>query len=237
MDVNIWLAFGAGIASFVSPCCLPLYPSYLSYITGVSVTDLKAEHRTKEVRIRTMSHTFFFLLGFSILFYTLGYGTSAFTDFFRDYQTYIRQISAVLILLMGLFLTGVFQPQLLMKERKLNLRVGRGKTGFLSSFIFGIGFSAGWSPCVGPILTAVLGLAMTSPGKWFELTTAYSLGFAIPFFVLAFFIGSTKWILRYSNLFMKIGGTLMIIMGILLFTDQMTEITIWLNGFAPSWLG
>ncbi|XEC92868.1 cytochrome c biogenesis CcdA family protein [Paenibacillus tarimensis] len=235
MDLNLWLAFGGGIASFVSPCCLPLYPSYLSYITGISVSDLKAEHRTREVRIRTMTHTFFFLLGFSMVFYTLGYGTNVLADFFRDYQQLIRQLSAILIILLGLFLLGLFQPQVLMKERKLRLNMD--KKGFLGSFIFGIGFSAGWSPCVGPILTAILGLAAASPGSWFQLTTAYSLGFAIPFFVLAFFIGSTRWILKYSSTVMKIGGALMIVMGILLFTDQMTRITIWLNQFAPSWLG
>ncbi|GGF86903.1 cytochrome c biogenesis CcdA family protein [Paenibacillus abyssi] len=235
MDLNIWLAFGAGVASFISPCCLPLYPSYLSYITGISVSDLKAEHRSKDVRIRTMTHTFFFLLGFSLVFYTLGYGTNVFADFFIDYQDLIRQISAILIILMGLFLAGIFQPQVLMKERKLKMPMG--KKGFLGSFIFGIGFSAGWSPCVGPILTAILALAVSSPGTWFGLTTAFSLGFSIPFFILAFFLGSTRWILKHSNKVMKVGGALMILMGILLFTDQMTKITIWLNQFAPPGLG
>ncbi|CAM4233571.1 cytochrome c biogenesis CcdA family protein [Paenibacillus tarimensis] len=233
-DVNIWLAFGAGFASFVSPCCLPLYPSYLSYITGISVSELKDENKPKQVRLRTMSHTLFFILGFSLLFYTLGYGVNAFADFFSDYQELIRRLSAILIMLMGLFLLGVFQPQLLMKELKLDLRTG--KTGYISSFIFGIGFSAGWSPCIGPILAAILGLQATSPGSWFSMTTAYALGFAIPFFILAFFLGSARAILKYSNRIMKVGGVVMIVMGILLFTDQMTRITVWLNGITPEWL-
>lgn len=235
MDVTIWMAFAGGVASFVSPCCLPLYPSYLSYITGISVKDLKADHRTSEVRIRTMIHTFFFMLGFSFVFFSLGYGTSLFADFFSNYQELIRQISAIFIVLLGLFLLGIFQPQLLMKERKLDLRLK--KSGYAASFVFGIGFSAGWSPCVGPILAAILLLGTSQPGTWFQLTAAYSLGFAIPFFVLAFFIGSTRWMLKYSNAIMKVGGALMIVMGILLFTDQMTKITIWLNQFAPSNLG
>ncbi len=233
-ELNLWLAFGAGIASFISPCCLPLYPSYLSYITGISVSDLKAENKPRDVRMRTMTHTLFFLLGFSLLFYTLGYGVNAFADFFRDYQALIRQLSAILIILMGLFLIGIFQPAFLMKERKLNLRTS--KSGYLGSFIFGIGFSAGWSPCIGPILTAILGLQATSPGSWFSMTTAYALGFAIPFFVLAFFLGSARAILRYSNTLMKIGGAIMVLMGILLFTDQMTRITIYLNSITPEWL-
>ncbi|WP_020616811.1 cytochrome c biogenesis CcdA family protein [Paenibacillus daejeonensis] len=235
MDLNIWLAFGAGFLSFISPCCLPLYPSYLSYITGISVTDLKAERRTRDVRIRTMVHTFFFMIGFCIVFYTLSYGTSAFGDFFRDYERLIRQISAIMIIVLGLVLVGFWQPRFLMKERKMDVQLG--KKSYLGSIIFGIGFSAGWSPCVGPILSAILLLAATNPGTWFQLTTAYALGFAIPFFVLAFFIGSTRWILKYSSTIMKIGGGVMILMGILLFTDQMSRLTVWLNQFAPDWLG
>ncbi|QHT60418.1 cytochrome c biogenesis protein CcdA [Paenibacillus lycopersici] len=233
-DVTVWAAFGAGIASFISPCCLPLYPSYLSYITGVSVADLKSEHPGREVRIRTMTHTLFFILGFSVVYYTLGYGTNAFAEQFSKYQDLIRQLSAVLIILMGLILMGLIQPKVLLREMKMPLRMK--KSGYLASFIFGIGFSAGWSPCTGPILASILLLAASHPGTWFELTTAYALGFAIPFFVLAFFIGSTRWIVRYSGIMMKIGGAVMLLMGILLFTDQMTKITIWLNDLTPEFL-
>ncbi|WP_127534493.1 cytochrome c biogenesis CcdA family protein [Paenibacillus kobensis] len=233
-DVNIGIAFVAGIASFISPCCLPLYPSYLSYITGVSVTDLKASDKSADIRVRTMTHTLFFVLGFSVVYYTLGYGTNKFADFFSEYESLIRQLSAILIIVMGLFLLGIFQPQALMKDRKLHLRLK--KPGYIGAFVFGIGFSAGWSPCMGPVLTAILAMAASSPGTWFQLTTAYALGFAIPFFVLAFFIGSTKWILRYSNLLMKIGGVMMLLMGVLLFTDRMTKITIWLNMLTPEWM-
>lgn len=231
--VNVWLAFTAGIASFVSPCCLPLYPSYLSYITGISVAELKSDERSRSNRLRTMSHTLFFILGFSVVYYTLGYGTNAFADLFSDYQQLIRQISAILIIMMGLFLLGLFQPRLLMRDIKLPVRL---KSGYLGSFVFGIGFSAGWSPCIGPILTAILALAASSPGTWFELTTAYALGFAVPFFVLAFFLGSSRWIVRYSEAIMKIGGAVMLLMGVLLFTDRMTDITIWLNSITPAWM-
>ncbi|MGU3470426.1 cytochrome c biogenesis CcdA family protein [Paenibacillus sp. D51F] len=232
-SVNIGLAFAAGIASFVSPCCLPLYPSYLSYITGISVTELKSDNPGREVRRRTMSHTLFFILGFSVVYYTLGYGTNRFAELFADYQDLIRQLSAILIMLMGLFLIGLFQPRALMRDFKMPVKL---KSGYLGSFIFGIGFSAGWSPCVGPILAAILALAASDPGTWFGLTTAYALGFAIPFFVLAFFIGSTRWIVRYSSVLMKIGGALMLVMGVLLFTNKMSVITIYLNGITPEWL-
>lgn len=233
-ELNMWIAFGAGFASFISPCCLPLYPSYLSYITGISVSELKDSELTKKKRWLMMSHTFFFVLGFSVVYYTLGYGTNVFSEFFYDYNEIIRRVSAVLIIVMGLLLVGIFQPRILMKDKRFNL-VPK-KSNYISSFIFGIGFSAGWTPCVGPALTAILGMAAAEPGTWFKLTTAYSLGFAIPFFVLAFFLGTAKWILKYSNTVMKIGGSVMILMGILLFTDQMTEITIWLNLITPEWL-
>ncbi|GIP51976.1 MULTISPECIES: cytochrome c biogenesis CcdA family protein [Paenibacillus] len=233
-DINIWVAFGAGIASFISPCCLPLYPSYLSYITGMSVQTLKTEQNKREVRFRTMTHTLAFILGFSAVFYTLGFGAGLFGEFFNNNRALIRQLSAILIILMGLFLLGIFQPRFLMRERKMNLKFK--PTGYIGSFIFGIGFSAGWSPCVGPILAAIIALAVSEPGTWIGLITAYTIGFALPFFVLAFFVGSTKWILRYSGLMMKIGGALMLLMGVLLFTNRMAKITIWLQQLTPDWL-
>lgn len=233
-DVNVWVAFGAGVASFISPCCLPLYPSYLSYITGMSVQTLRTEQNKREVRFKTMTHTLAFILGFSVVFYTLGFGAGLLGDFFDNNRVLIRQLSAILIILMGLFLLGIFQPQFLLKERKLNLKFK--PAGYIGSFIFGIGFSAGWSPCVGPILGSIIALAVSEPGTWLSMITAYTIGFALPFFILAFFIGSTKWIVRYSGIMMKIGGALMLLMGILLFTNKMAQITIWLQQITPDWL-
>ncbi|BFT71290.1 MULTISPECIES: cytochrome c biogenesis CcdA family protein [Paenibacillus] len=233
-SVNLWIALWAGIASFISPCCLPLYPSYLSYITGISVSELKSGETSSQVRRQTMLHTLSFIVGFSIIFYALGLTAGFLGNFFIDYRDLLRQIAALLIFIMGLFLLGVFQPQWLMKERKLQIKFR--PAGYLGSVLVGMGFAAGWSPCVGPILSAILALATTEPGTWFQLTTAYSLGFAIPFFVLSFFIGSTKWILRYSNLIMKIGGGLMVVIAVLLYTGKMTQITLWLNTITPDWL-
>lgn len=233
-NLNAGIAFAAGVASFISPCCLPLYPSYLSYITGLSVQELKSGSNSKEVRLRTLSHTLAFILGFSAVFYTLGFGAGLFGEFFNGQRDLIRQLSAILIIVMGLFLLGLFQPQFLLRERKLNLKWK--PAGYLGSFIFGIGFSAGWSPCIGPILTAIIALSASDPGTWFTMITAYSIGFALPFFGLAFFLSGARKILKYSNLLMKLGGGLMVFMGILLFTDQMFRITIWLQDMTPSWL-
>src|SRR5690606_3211495 len=138
-EINVAIAFLAGLASFVSPCCLPLYPSYLSYITGVGVNDLK-DMGTRGLRVRTLSHAVAFAAGFSVVFYTLGYGAGAFGDFFKQYQSLISKLSAVLIIAIGLFLIGVFRPAFLMRERRLNLRVK--PAGLLGTFAVGIGFAA-----------------------------------------------------------------------------------------------
>jgi cytochrome c-type biogenesis protein len=232
-DVTIWIAFAAGLASFISPCCLPLYPSYLSYISGISVSQLKTD-QTKEVRLRTLSHTLFFIVGFSVVYYAFGAGAGIIAVVFRDYQELIAKLSAVLLILVGLFLLGIFQPQFLMREMKLN--VNAKPATYVGSLLIGIGFAAGWSPCIGPIFSAIIGLAATEPGIWFQLTTAYTLGFAVPFFLMAFFLGSTKWILKYSNAIMKVGGVFLILFGILLYTGQMLRITIWFQTITPEWL-
>ncbi|WP_025691594.1 cytochrome c biogenesis CcdA family protein [Paenibacillus zanthoxyli] len=233
-NINAGIALAAGLASFISPCCLPLYPSYLSYITGLSVQQLRTGEQRGEARLRTLSHTLAFILGFSAVFYTLGFGAGVFGQFFIEQRELIRRLSAILIIGMGLFLLGIFQPRFLMRERKLEF--SRKPAGYAGSFIFGIGFSAGWSPCIGPILTAIIALSASEPGTWLKLITAYSIGFALPFFVLAFFVGGARRLLKYSGPLMKIGGALMVFMGILLFTDQMFRITIWLQGITPGWL-
>ncbi|SDD42938.1 cytochrome c-type biogenesis protein [Paenibacillus sp. UNCCL117] len=235
MELNIWIALWAGLISFISPCVLPLYPSFLSYITGVSVGKLKDGQNSKEIRFKLVTHTLCFILGFSIIFYSLGLGANALASVFFDNRELLRQLSAIFIFVMGLFLLGIFRPQWLMREHKLQIKAR--PAGYLGSLLIGIGFAAGWSPCIGPILSAMLVLAASEPNSWLPLITAYSFGFAIPFFVLAFFIGSTKWILKYSSAMMKVGGGVMLVIAVLLYTDQMTRITIWLQSITPAWIG
>ncbi|MUG70314.1 cytochrome c biogenesis protein CcdA [Paenibacillus validus] len=235
MELNVWIALWAGLISFISPCVLPLYPSFLSYITGVSVGQLKDGQKSGEIRFKLVTHTLSFVVGFSVIFYSLGLGANAVATAFFDNRDLLRQLSAIFIFVMGLFLLGIFRPQWLMRERKLQIKTK--PAGYLGSLLIGIGFAAGWSPCIGPILSAMLVLAASEPNSWLPLITAYSLGFAIPFIVLAFFIGSTKWILKYSAVMMKVGGSVMLIISVLLYTDQMTRITIWLQRITPAWIG
>ncbi|MFJ7638464.1 cytochrome c biogenesis CcdA family protein [Peribacillus sp. NPDC097206] len=219
-EINIFLAFGAGFLSFISPCCLPLYPAFLSYITGMSVGEIKSDNTM--LQKRSMLHTLFFLLGFSLVFIALGFGTTYLGSFFSDYKELIRQIGAILIVLFGLFIVGIFQPKSLMKDSRFEFKNRPG--GYLGSILIGLAFAAGWTPCAGPLLGTVMTLGVTNPSAAMNYMIAYVLGFAIPFFVLSFFVGKLKWIKTYSQYIMKIGGYLMIVMGIILFFDWMTKI-------------
>ena len=217
-DINLFLAFGAGFLSFISPCTLPLYPAFLSYITGMSLDDLQSE--SKRMNKTGMLHTLFFLIGFSIIFVALGFGTSFLGTFFYENMDIIRQIGAILIVLLGLMIIGLFTPEFLMKERKLQFK--NRPTGYFGTFLIGLAFSAGWTPCMGPIIGSIIVLAGTNPGSGMLYMLTYVLGFAIPFFILSFFVTKIAAIRKYSGTIMKIGGYVMIAVGILLFFDGMT---------------
>ncbi|WP_164668896.1 cytochrome c biogenesis CcdA family protein [Virgibacillus doumboii] len=225
-EINVFIAFGAGILSFISPCVLPLYPAFLSYITGMSVSDLKDDN--KMLNRKSMLHTLFFLLGFSLVFVMLGFGSSFIAEFLNDNQDIIRQIGAILIVFFGLVIVGVFNFEFLMKDRKVTFK--NRPAGFAGTFLIGLAFSLGWTPCMGPILAIVISLAATNPDMGMVMMISYVLGFSIPFFVLSFFIGKLGWIKRHSARIVKIGGYLMIFMGIALFFDWMADLTSFLAG-------
>jgi cytochrome c-type biogenesis protein len=219
-DVNIFLAFGAGFLSFISPCCLPLYPAFLSYITGMSVGELKSENAM--LQKRSLLHTLFFLIGFSVIFIAIGFGTTFIGSFFREYKDLIRQLGGIFIVFFGLMIVGIFKPEFMMKDRRFEFK--NRPSGYIGSSLIGMAFAAGWTPCTGPILSTVILLAASHPGSGVLYMVAYTLGFAIPFFILSFFVGRMKWIRKYSQKIVKVGEYIMILMGILLFFDWMTKI-------------
>jgi cytochrome c-type biogenesis protein len=219
-DVNVFLAFGAGFLSFISPCCLPLYPAFLSYITGMSVGELKGDNAM--LQKRSLLHTLFFLIGFSVIFIAIGFGTTFVGNFFREYQDLIRQLGGIFIVFFGLIIVGIFKPEFMMKDRRFEFK--HRPSGYAGSSLIGMAFAAGWTPCTGPILSAVILLAASNPGSGVLYMSLYSLGFAIPFFILSFFVGRLKWIRKNSALIVKVGGYIMIVMGIMLFFDWMTKI-------------
>ncbi|AOH54687.1 cytochrome C biogenesis protein CcdA [Peribacillus muralis] len=219
-DINLFFAFGAGFLSFISPCCLPLYPAFLSYITGMSVGEIKSENAM--LQRRSMLHTLFFLLGFSLVFIAIGFSTTYLASFFTNFKELIRQIGAILIIVFGLFIVGIFKPKSLMKDSRFEFK--NRPSGYIGSILIGLAFAAGWTPCAGPLLGAVISLAATEPTAAMSYIAAYILGFAIPFFILSFFVGKLKWIKKYSQYIMKLGGYLMIVMGVILFFNWMTQI-------------
>lgn len=224
-EVNIFIAFGAGFLSFISPCVLPLYPAFLSYITGMSVNELKNENKT--FNKKSILHTIFFLVGFSSVFVVLGFSTSLIGGFLDQYKDLIRQIGAILIIFFGLVIVGVLNFKFLMKDKKITFK--NRPAGYIGSFIIGMAFSLGWTPCTGPILGIVITLAAQNPDVGMMLMVSYALGFSLPFLILSFFIGKLNWIKRHSVLLVKIGGYVMIFMGIALFFDWMTDLTSYLN--------
>lgn len=224
--VSIWIAFGAGILSFVSPCTLPLFPSYLGYISGVSLG--RGGVKERGTRKRALIHAFWFCVGLSFLFITLGFGATALGSVLREYHTQVRIVGGLLVIIMGLFMAGVIKSGWLMRERRIHLPMAK-PLGYLGSVLVGIAFAAGWTPCIGPILAAVLTMVVTHPdtGRWYM--AAYALGFSIPFLVLAVTLSSLRPLLRYTETIGKVGGWLLVLMGVLLFTDKMTVITIWIQ--------
>ncbi|MBU5468647.1 cytochrome c biogenesis protein CcdA [Virgibacillus sp. MSJ-26] len=224
---GILLAMGAGALSFLSPCVLPIFPAYLSYITGISVKELQGKHDVK-IRSKLLTHSVFFLLGVSLIFIGLGVGASFLGQWIQNLLVgnsglLIQRIAGIFIIVMGLFVAGWINIPALMKEKRL--QSSKKPVGYLGTFFVGLGFAAGWTPCIGPIFGSILLLAASNPGQGVVYTFMYVIGFALPFLILTFFLGSTRWIVRHSGIIMKIGGAIMILMGLVLFTGQMPRIS------------
>ena len=232
-EVSLLLAFGAGLLSFISPCALPLYPAFLSYITGVSVTELKTGKGA--MKKSALIHTVLFLIGFSLIFLALGLSTSFIGNFFLEYQVLLRQLGAILMVFFGLVLTGVLKFDFLLSDKKIQFQ--KRPSGYAGSVLIGIGFAAGWTPCTGPILAGVIALGVADPDRGLLYMLFYVLGFSIPFLLMSLFIEKMSFLKKRSALFMSVGGALMILMGVLLYFDMMTEIINFLSQFTGGFTG
>lgn len=225
---NAILALAAGFLSFLSPCCLPLYPSYLSYMSGISMDEMTAS--PAESRRKVMNHAIFFVLGFSVIFVAMGLSFSLIGQLFSDYKDVIRIVGGVLVVIFGLSLLGLLRIPFLQREARLQF--SRRPSGFAGSALVGLGFAAGWTPCIGPILGSILVLAAQNPGSGALLMGMYSVGFAIPFLVLAYAMGSFKFFRRYSRQVDLVSGGLLVVVGVLLAMGWMTRITgVLINAF------
>ncbi|OZU88620.1 cytochrome C biogenesis protein CcdA [Virgibacillus indicus] len=228
--VGMFLAVGAGALSFLSPCVLPIFPAYMSYITGISVKELQGTKNT-QIRRQLLSHSLFFLLAVSLVFISLGASASFLGQWAQDLLLgdswlFIQRIAGIFIIIMGLFVAGWISIPTLMKEKRF--RYSKKPAGYLGTFFIGLGFAAGWTPCIGPIFGSILLLAASNPGQGVFYTVMYVIGFSLPFFILTFYLGSTKWIVRHSQIIMKMGAVIMIIMGLVLFFGLMPRITAFL---------
>jgi cytochrome c-type biogenesis protein len=231
-EVSALIAFAAGFLSFVSPCVLPLVPSYITYITGVSFQDLTDQETRKKVKWTTLIHSCLFILGFSAVFILMGASASYLGQVLSKYQTWIMKIGGILIILLGIhFILQIF-PFLQIEKR---FEMKRKPLGYLGSFLVGIVFAAGWTPCIGPILSTILIYASTSQQMTtgIVLLASYSLGLGIPFLLasLAFnlFLSTFEKVRRYMKVIIFVSGFFLIGVGILLLTGTFRVVTDYFN--------
>lgn len=222
-------AFIAGILSFLSPCVLPLIPSYITYITGISFADLKAEHPSHVVRKKTVFHSIAFILGFTVVFVLLGASATFLGTFLHRHAVLIRKAGGVLIMLFGVHVTGLLPIRMLMGEKRVTIR--HKPAGYIGSFLVGLVFAAGWTPCIGPILAAILMVAATEEEvyKGILLLLLYSLGLGIPFLLSSM---AMHQFLSIFNRFKKsiriieiVTGVFLMIVGFLIYSNWLTRLS------------
>ncbi len=235
-DLSLYLAFAAGVLSFLSPCVLPLVPSYLAFLTGLSFEELTHERPQQKLRRMILTNSLLFILGFSALFTLMGASATFVGQFLAVHRDTIRILGGIMVILFGLFISGVFSFAFLQQEKKLHLRTK--PFGHLGSFLVGVTFAAGWTPCVGPLLSSILLYASTAENlrAGIILLLSYSLGLGIPFLACSLalnsFLGVFQKTRRYLGVFTKVGGALLVIVGVLLLINSFE----FLNEIMARWL-
>jgi cytochrome c-type biogenesis protein len=239
LDISILTAFLAGIISFVSPCVLPLIPAYLSFISGFSIEEMKNEiNRWKIIKKVSLSSSFF-ILGFSLVFVTLGASATFLGSFLRSHISLFNKIAGVIIMVFGLHLLGVFRIPWLYYEKRFHTQ--KRTMGILTPFVLGLAFAFGWAPCVGPILAGVLLLASTQTTllKGMLLLSFYSLGLGLPFFVAGvgfnLFVDLFQKFKKHLRIIEIISGVFLIAIGVLVFLSSFRLVSEFLYGLFP-WL-
>ena len=239
-QITLFAAFSAGLLSFISPCVLPLVPSYLSYITGLSVENLAKVEERERFKSAILLNALLFIAGFSTVFIAFGASASLIGQVLYEYQDIIRKIGGVLIIIFGLYLLGILKLNFFMTERRLMTFESR-PVGYLGSFLIGTAFAAGWTPCGGPVLGTILDYASTteSMSGGVMLLSAYSFGLGLPFFLTAFgmdtFLSYFKSMRTYLGGVSFVSGGLLILVGIMIFTDSVTLFTSFLERNGIGW--
>ena len=224
-NVSVALSFVAGVLSFISPCVLPLVPAYIGYLSGRAVQSARPS------RAETFFHALAFVLGFTAIF-TIIFGLAAglLGEAFSDYLNFIRQIGGIAVIVLGLHLLGIIHIRFLDYDRRLGASARLGKQGYVTSFVVGVSFAAGWTPCVGPMLGAIFSLAMNEEevARSVALFLVYSMGLGLPFLLTALALDSVtarlKTLNRYLGVVERISGLLLILIGLLLLVNGVARL-------------
>jgi cytochrome c-type biogenesis protein len=238
--VEIWTAFIAGFFSFLSPCVLPLIPGYLSFISGVSIEELTSKDKVGSHYSRLLLNTVFFVFGFSVVFVLLGAGASEIGHWLKTHITIFNRVAGVLVFLFGIHVSGLLRFGALNYEKRFHL-TGVKKKGIVGAFLIGLAFAFGWTPCIGPILGSILTLAAQHGGSASQgiiLLSFYSAGLGIPFILTAllftYLISTFGFIKRHFRVVEIISGSLLMLVGILMFFDMLQRVSGFILDLFPS---
>jgi len=227
--ISLFIAFAAGLLSFVSPCVLPLVPSYITYITGLTLEELTTQTERKGVRAIIIANSLLFIAGFSIVFIAFGASASLVGQLLVTYQDFIRKLGGVLIVVFGLYVMGILKIKFLMAEKRVHLK--SRPAGYVGSVLVGVAFAAGWTPCVGPILGTILVYASTTDSMLtgVELLSSYSLGIGLPLFITALavdsFLNYFKKVRAYMYGISVASGIFLVLVGVLIYSNSLTLLT------------
>ena len=239
-QVSLFAAFSAGLLSFISPCVLPLVPSYVSYITGLSLEQLTDVAGRQRFRKAILLNSLLFILGFSTVCIAFGASASFVGQVLFEYQDIIRKLGAVLIIIFGLYMLGVLKMDFLMREYHL-VQFNSRPVGYVGSFLIGTAFAAAWTPCVGPILGAILAYASTTESMkdGVFLLASYSVGLGLPLFITAFsvesFLNYFKKAQAYIRSVSLVGGAFLIMAGVMIYGDSFARLTSFLERNGIGW--
>jgi cytochrome c-type biogenesis protein len=237
-DVTLLAAFAAGFLSFVSPCVLPLIPGYISFVSGLSVDEMRGDAPPATSRGKVFLTSLAFVIGFSIVFVLLGASATAIGKFMFARLPLLSKVAGVILIVFGLHTMGVFRIAFLEAEKRVHSQ--RKPAGPFGAMLVGVAFAFGWTPCIGPILGGILAIAgsKNSVNEGITLLAVYSLGLGIPFLLTSLainqFFGAAKRIRRYYHAIELASGALLIAIGLLIITGQLTIITRYLQPYLPT---
>lgn len=236
-EVTVVAALIAGLLSFVSPCVLPLVPAYISFMTGVSVDGMRTSEKGSAVRWKAAGHSLFFVFGFSTVFVLLGASATALSRVLLQHMQLLSQVGGLLIVVFGLHYMGLFRIGFLNLEARFNPQ--KKPPGLLGAYLIGLAFAFGWTPCVGPILAAILGLAGTQQNisQGILLLLVYSAGLGIPFIIaglaINLFFGFFSRIRKHLHKIEMFSGALLVVVGLLIFFGDFNRLAILLIQWFP----